>query len=177
MKKIGILSVMAFALLSFTSCGGGETAGKTDGDSTATANNVSTPPVDPNNPAAPTEPVIDLPVTTVSFDAETHDFKEIKAGAKVVHEFKFKNTGTNPLKIYNVKPSCGCTTPDWTREPVAPGAEGFIKVEFDSAGKNGIQKKSVTVTMNTEPKTKVLNFQGEVLGDPNAAPAGDGHGH
>ena len=175
MKKFGILSVVALSLLAFTSCGGGEsTEQKPGGDSLTTQ--VTTNPSNPTNPQAPTEPVIDLPVTTVSFDNESHDFKEIKAGTKVVHEFKFKNTGTNPLKVYNVKPSCGCTTPDWTKEPVAPGGEGFIKVEFDSAGKTGIQKKSVTVTMNTEPKTKVLNFQGEVLGDANAA-GGDGHAH
>ena len=170
MKKIGILSILAVSLLGLASCDSAGDAAKAKADSLAAAATNATPVVaDPNTPPVPTEPVIDLPVTTVTFtNGETHDFKEIKEGEKVVHEFKFKNTGTNPVKVYNVKPSCGCTTPDWTKEPVPPGGEGFIKVEFDSKGKSGLQKKSVTVTMNTEPKTKVLNFQGEVMGGPGA---------
>jgi hypothetical protein len=122
----------------------------------------SSPAIDPT----PTEPVIDLPVTSVEFDQELFDFREIQAGSKVKHRFTFTNTGSEPLKVYNVKPSCGCTTPDWSKEPVQPGASGYIEVEFDSAGKSGVQKKSVTVTMNTEPRTKVLNFQGEVVEEP-----------
>jgi hypothetical protein len=106
---------------------------------------------------------IDLPTTKAVFKTEKHDFKKIKQGEVVSYQFKVKNTGTHPLKIYNVKPSCGCTTPDWTKEEIAPGKFGYIEVQFDSAGKRGIQKKSVTVTMNTEPQTKVLSFEGEVL--------------
>jgi hypothetical protein len=174
MKKLGILSATALLLLSMTSCGSGE--GETTTDPAATAANAgevtttpATNPMDNPEDAGP-----DLPVTTAAFTEENHDFGKIKEGEKVVYEYKFKNTGSNPLKISNVKPSCGCTTPDWTKEEIAPGGQGFVKVEFDSKGKAGFQKKSVTVTMNTEPKTKILNFQTEVEGD-GSTPATGGH--
>lgn len=106
---------------------------------------------------------VPLPVTQVEFDGTSHDFGEIKQGAVVSHTFYFQNTGNVDLKIENVKPSCGCTTPDWTREAIPPGEKGFIKVEFDSKGKSGIQRKTVTVVANTEPKSTILTFSGEVV--------------
>ena len=59
--------------------------------------------------------------------------------------------------------SCGCTSPEWTKEDVAPGETGEIVVEFDSKGKKGMQNKSVTVITNSEPQAKVLSFSGEVI--------------
>ena len=86
----------------------------------------------------------------------------IEQGEKVSHVFTFKNTGNEPLVLSNVKPSCGCTTPSWTKEPVAPGEEGEILVEFDSKGKSGKQTKTVTITANTEPAKTVLTITGEI---------------
>lgn len=104
-----------------------------------------------------------LPLTTVNFFEETHDFGVIPEGNKVTCTFKFKNTGSNPLKVLNVKPSCGCVTPNWSKENIAPGAEGYITIEFDSKGKRGTQKKSVTVTFeNTDPKNKILTVKADV---------------
>ena len=102
------------------------------------------------------------PVTTVEFEDSKHDYGVIEQGEKVAHVFKFKNTGNEPLVLSNVKPSCGCTTPKWTKEPVAPGEIGEIHVEFDSKGKSGKQTKTVTVTANTDPAKTVLTITGDV---------------
>lgn len=107
----------------------------------------------------------DLPTTSVEFYEDSHNFGEIKEGEKVTHTFKFKNTGSNDLVIENVKPSCGCTTPNWSKDPIPPGEEGFVDVQFDSKGKSGMQKKSVTVVANISPKAKILTFSGEVINE------------
>jgi hypothetical protein len=100
-----------------------------------------------------------MPLTTVEFLENKHDFGKVQEGDKVSFTYKFKNTGTKPLKVNNVKPSCGCITPDWSKEDIAPGAEGFVTVEFDSKGKKGSQKRSVTVVFeNTNPKNYTLSF-------------------
>jgi hypothetical protein len=163
MKKIGVFLFGALMLVGMMSCEKSGSGDKNGTDSTGTAaNNVATPG-DPNSTTA--EPVSNMPLTTVEFMEESHNFGEVAEGDKVEHVFKFKNTGSNPLKVNNVKPSCGCTTPDWTKDEVAPGGEGFVKVEFDSKGKRGVQKKSVTVTFeNTDPKNKILSFNCEVTG-------------
>ena len=111
-------------------------------------------------PAADAVPV--GPTTTLEFTETKHDYGVIEQGEKVTHLFTFKNTGNEPLVLSNVKPSCGCTTPKWTKEPVAPGADGEIMVEFDSKGKSGKQTKTVTVTANTEPATIVLTITGDI---------------
>ncbi|MCS7073866.1 MAG: DUF1573 domain-containing protein [Bacteroidia bacterium] len=115
-----------------------------------------------NTTTSPKLETADSKKTTVQFDAMTHDFGKIIQGEKVTHRFKFKNTGNNPLIIKDVKPSCGCTTPDWTKDAVMPGNSGFIEVQFDSEGKKGMQNKSVTVTANTD-SVIILNFKGEVI--------------
>jgi len=99
-------------------------------------------------------------LTTVSWNEEVYDFGEIKQGDKVSHVFRFSNTGNYPLKLSNVKPSCGCTSPNWSQEPIQPGEEGFVEVVFDSAGKLGAQMKSITVFLNSEEQRKVLRFKG-----------------
>lgn len=105
----------------------------------------------------------DVPLTTIQFEEENHTFGKIIEGNIAEHVFKFKNSGDNPLIIKNVKASCGCTTPDWSKDPVAPGGEGYIKVSFDSNGKVGTQNKSVTVELNTAEKVRTLSFTGEVV--------------
>jgi Protein of unknown function (DUF1573) len=102
------------------------------------------------------------PVTTMTFTEERYNFGKVKAGAKVRHTFKFKNTGKNPLVIANASSSCGCTVPTWPKEPIAPGKSGQITVEFDSAGKVGGQSKRVAVVANTDPVENVIWIEGEV---------------
>ncbi|MFN0200372.1 MAG: DUF1573 domain-containing protein [Bacteroidia bacterium] len=120
--------------------------------------------------------------TTVKWDSELFDFGKIKQGEVAKHTFKFKNTGSTPLLVSFVKPSCGCTTPNWTKEEVAPGGEGTVEIHFNTAGKSGNQQKSITVFANTDPVILNLQFKGEIIADPTpATPATvhshDGHNH
>jgi hypothetical protein len=102
------------------------------------------------------------PLPVLVFEKQEHDFGTITEGQKVTYTYKFKNTGSAPLIIQNAQPSCGCTAPDWTREPIPVGGSGFVKAEFDSKGKPGMQNKSITVTSNTFPKTTQLKFKANV---------------
>jgi Protein of unknown function (DUF1573) len=102
------------------------------------------------------------PMPVLVFENMEHDFGNIKEGQKVSYTYKFKNTGAAPLIIQNAQPSCGCTAPDWTREPIPVGGTGFVKAEFDSKGKPGVQNKTITVTSNTFPKTAQLKFKATV---------------
>ncbi|HAC23977.1 MAG TPA: DUF1573 domain-containing protein [Cytophagales bacterium] len=106
------------------------------------------------------------PLPTLAFETTSHDFGTINEGQKVVHTYKFKNTGEAPLIIQSAQPSCGCTVPDWTKEPIPVGGTGFVKAEFDSNGKPGVNNKSITVTANTWPKTTQLNFKAMVVAKP-----------
>ena len=101
-------------------------------------------------------------VPVIKFETMEHDFGTIKQGDKVEYVYKFTNEGAAPLVLSQVKPSCGCTTPDWTKTPVAPGESGEIKVVFDSHGKSGKQNKTVNVHSNTEAGTDVLKFTAEI---------------
>jgi len=98
------------------------------------------------------------PTTTVKFEEYAHDFGMLNEGDKVYHKFKFKNTGTTPLIIENARGSCGCTVPQWPREPIAPGESGEIEVSYDSKNRKGKQTKSVSITANTEPRITKLNI-------------------
>lgn len=93
--------------------------------------------------------------------AETgiYDFGTLTEGDTVEHTFAFTNTGQFPLIINNITASCGCTTPEWPREPVAPGAKSSIRVRFNSRGKMGQQNKSITVFANTDPSMTDLQFK------------------
>jgi hypothetical protein len=104
-----------------------------------------------------------MPLTTIYFAETNHNFGKIAEGEKVSHRFTFKNTGDKPLLVADVKPSCGCTTPDWTKTEVAPGKEGYIMVQFDSQGRVGQQMKTVTVFANIKDQAAELHFTGEVV--------------
>lgn len=93
-----------------------------------------------------------------------HDFGKIKQGVPVTHEFKFTNKGAVPMVITNVTASCGCTTPDWTRDPIAPGGQGFIKATYNAAAAGGFNK-TVTVTSNIENGFVQLSIKGEVAAE------------
>ncbi len=86
------------------------------------------------------------------------NFGTITEGDTVEHVFKFKNTGEFPLIINNVTASCGCTTPEWPREPVAPGVTSSIRVRFNSRNKSGVQNKTVSIYANTNPSVTDLAF-------------------
>ena len=122
-----------------------------------------------NSNTASSEPVDPSKLAAITFEKYDHDFGKVKEGDKVSYTFKFKNTGANDLIISDARGSCGCTVPVWPKEPIKPGAESDIKVEYDSKGKNGVQKKTVTITANTNPSITTLNITTEVLGSADAA--------
>lgn len=99
----------------------------------------------------------------VAFETLRHDFGTFKEELGVQsYEFKFKNDGNAPLIINHVQASCGCTTPEWTREPVAPGANGAIKVSYDPRNRPGVFTKTIRVSSNAENSDVVLTIQGNV---------------
>ncbi|WP_291862360.1 DUF1573 domain-containing protein [Marinilabilia sp.] len=102
--------------------------------------------------------------SAISFEEEIYDFGEVKEdGGTVTHTFSFTNSGGQPLIVHTVRASCGCTSPDWTRQPIQPGKEGFIKATFDPRNRPGNFNKSVIVTTNADEPTKVLRITGKVL--------------
>ncbi len=101
-------------------------------------------------------------VTSIKFDEMSYDWGKLKEGDKMTHLFKFKNVGNEDLIISDARGSCGCTVPEWPKEPIKAGKTGEIKVIFDSAHKNGPQSKTVTLTANTDPANVVLMIKGNV---------------
>ncbi len=103
---------------------------------------------------------------TIEFEKEVHDFGDMKQHGDASTVFTFKNTGSEPLIIENAKGSCGCTVPQWPKEPIAPGKTGEIKVKYDSK-RVGPINKSVTITSNaTNEKTKVIRIKGNIEAAP-----------
>ena len=84
----------------------------------------------------------------IDFEDSVYHFGEVTIGEKVTHAFSFSNTGTEPLLLLDVQTSCGCTAPDWSKDPIMPGEESEIKVVFNTAGKRGSQYKKITVLSN-----------------------------
>lgn len=180
MKNLRLLSLAAFAVLL------GVSACKND-NSASTASSGSNTPASTSEVANPqgqtgeaTPPATTGPTTTVQFEELVHEFGEVVEGTLVKHVYKFKNTGNEPLVISDAKGSCGCTVPDWPREPVPPGGSGVINVQFDSKGKGSDdgqkQSKRVTVTANTNPAQTYLTITGVVKKDPKA-PKPEGAAH
>lgn len=104
----------------------------------------------------------DQPKAEISFETIDHDFGKIKEGTMAMYEFKFTNTGKAPLVLSEVRPSCGCTTPEWPKEPIAPGATNKVKAVFNSYARPGVFEKSITVKSNAGTGEIVLRFRGTV---------------
>ena len=113
--------------------------------------------------AVPVAPAVENKnAAEMKFDVETYDFGTIKQGDKVTYDFSFTNTGKEPLLITNAQGSCGCTVPQWPKEPIAKTSKGTIHVEFNSAGKMGMQDKTVTISSNAKNAQVVLHLKGNV---------------
>ncbi|MCB2410460.1 DUF1573 domain-containing protein [Hymenobacter lucidus] len=133
------------------------------------ASDVANPTVDNPNVASETEaPNPNAPVMT--FAESEHNFGDIKPGDVVKHTFEFTNTGKSPLLIENATASCGCTTPNWTKDPIAPGAKGTIEVQFNSQGKSGLQNKEVAVRANTQPSITQIAIKANILPESTNGP-------
>ena len=104
-----------------------------------------------------------LKKTTLKFVATEHDFGMVKEGEKVKHVFEVLNTGKANLLLLDVRPSCGCTSPNYDKKPIRPGKKGTIEIVFDTKGRPGRQRKTVMVATNTEPSNTVLTFFCDVI--------------
>ncbi|MCQ2342562.1 MAG: DUF1573 domain-containing protein [Paludibacteraceae bacterium] len=103
----------------------------------------------------------------ITFEKTSHDFGRIQeSDGRVSTVFNFKNEGMAPLVLSNVRASCGCTTPKWTREPVEPGQTGAITVTYNPNGRPGKFSKTITVTSNAKEQTLRLYIKGEVIPKP-----------
>lgn len=168
MKKLALVLIAAMSMALFA-CQTSGNAGKSDTDQPVAS--TATPAAPAATPQAPKKPdylakAEGMSQTTVEWSADTYDYGSVATGAKVTHQFRFTNTGDAPLTLTRVKPSCGCTTPTYTKEEIAPGEDGFIDVAFNTAGKSGVQNKTVTVTGNFAGTNKILRINGEVTAAP-----------
>ena len=163
MKKLSILLSLAVAVSFFYACADEGSAAKSAAEdaiaTTAPAADANT--VTPTPPATPPAPT--GPTTTMTFDQTEFNFGKVDEGEVVAHTFKFSNTGKEPLIISNAKGSCGCTVPQWPREPIPVGESASITVEFNSKGKKGPRNQKVTITANTNPPQSFVALVGEVI--------------
>ncbi len=176
MKSFKFLSLVCLlGMLSFAACkndGGAAATEETKVTPASTTSTTTTPAGDANaaDPAVPAGPI-----TSIDIPEPTFDFGEVMEGEKVQHDYPIKNTGDEPLIISNAKGSCGCTVPEWPREPIAPGETAMIKVQFDSKGKGkvggNLQSKRVTITANTDPAQTYLTIKGKVNKEEGAEAA------
>ncbi len=105
----------------------------------------------------------------ISFDLEVHDFGKInEADGTVTVNFGFTNTGSLPLMIKQVHASCGCTSPNWSKEPVLPGKKGFVSATYNPKNRPGPFSKTVTVVSNASTQNKVLTIRGDVIPKPKS---------
>ncbi len=142
--------IIAISMFILVSCG-------EDGNKKASGDLVS-------NPISANDTLANLAETApiMTFAENIHDFGTLLDGEVVTYKFKFKNTGNADLIISNASASCGCTIPSYPKEPIIPGGEGAIDVQFNSSGKVGTFDKNVTITSNTIPTQIYLVIRGEV---------------
>lgn len=164
MKSIKVLAVAALCTLAFSCNKKEETSTAQDVDS-AQAQTVVEALSQQENPEESEllKEAQNKPLTTIAFSETDFNFGDIKKGEKVEHVYEVTNTGTNPLIISNVKPGCGCTVPDYTKEPILPGQKGKITLHFDSANFDGSVYKAADVYMNVEKAPVKLNFSANIL--------------
>ncbi len=142
MKKL--FSVLILATIAFTSVIG-----------------QNTQPVEPVKQDNPNAPVI-------KFESEVHNYGKVPINGDGSCQFKFTNTGKEPLILSNVKASCGCTVPSWPKEPIPPGGSGVIDVKYTTMNRAHTINKSITVFSNASNNTVILRLEGEVYEDPAA---------
>lgn len=104
----------------------------------------------------------------IVFGETSHDFGQITEGTHATRLFAFWNEGDASFRLTSVLASCGCTTPEWSRESIAPGDSGYVTVVYDSKGRPGRFHKTVAVRSTAEPDLSILEIEGfvtEVLED------------
>ncbi|MBM3452842.1 MAG: DUF1573 domain-containing protein [Bacteroidetes bacterium] len=140
-------SLLILTILVTLACGGKSSVAVDEGKKTVTGNASD-----------------DLSKTTMKFDNDEIDLGNVQKGSKTKAIFTVTNTGKNPLKITDVKPSCGCTTASKPENPILPGKSEKIEIYFEPNSEQVKEQiKSVTVIANTDPPVVVLKFKAYVL--------------
>ncbi len=114
-------------------------------------------------PAPTSDGQSDTKYPVISFEQTEYDFGTVNEGDIVEYTFKFKNTGNFPLIINKATATCGCTVPEWPRDPIGVGKSGEIKVRFNTRNKPNHQTKYVTISANTKPELTRLKITGNVI--------------
>lgn len=166
MKKT--LSIIALSIIGFGLVSCKKENKETQSTETATTDSAAVAaPVTTDSAAAPVAgetaaPVSNEPSTSVALSENSFDFGKIKKGDKVEHVYEITNTGKNPLIISEVKPGCGCTAPDFTKEPIMPGKKGKVTLHFDSSSFDGNVQKYADVFANVEKAPIRLTFTANI---------------
>lgn len=142
--------------LALGACNNGNKAETTDSSSVISTDQI-------NNPATADQPVVDpSKLAVMKFNKTEHHFGDIVENQSVETVYEFVNEGKVDLLISKCEAQCGCTVPNWPRQPIKPGEKGEIKVVFNSAGKSGTNNKIVTVFANIEGGKTELRFTANV---------------
>ncbi|MFS4473769.1 DUF1573 domain-containing protein [Chryseobacterium sp. T20] len=166
MKKT--LSIIALSIIGFGLVSCKKENKETQSAETATTDSAAVvAPLTTDSAAAPVAgetvaPVSNEPSTSVALSENSFDFGKIKKGDKVEHVYEITNTGKNPLIISEVKPGCGCTAPDFTKEPIMPGKKGKVTLHFDSSSFDGNVQKYADVFANVEKAPIRLTFTANI---------------
>lgn len=115
-----------------------------------------------NNKVAPVENKSIGTQAEITFEKLEHDYGQVQKNGNGETTFTYKNTGKTPLILSNVRSSCGCTVPSWSREPLMPGQSASIRVKYNTANPGPINK-SVTVESNARENRVILKIKGTVL--------------
>lgn len=160
-----ILLIVAIALTGYNtillSSGEGAVSTTPAAVNMPTNNPVATPPMNINQDTPPADP--NRPLTNIKFAEEIHDFGDISQESENKYSFEFTNTGVEPLIIENATGSCGCTVPNYPKEPIMPGQKANIDVVYKPGQQEGPQQKTVTVTANTEPRQTLVKIKANVI--------------
>ncbi|SDQ83957.1 Protein of unknown function [Chryseobacterium soldanellicola] len=172
MKKT--LSIIALSIIGFglVSCKKENKEAQSTATVAADSSATATPTASTDSASATATPVTtaeagtpapsNQPSTTVALSESNFDFGNVKKGDKVQHIYEVTNTGKNPLVISEVKPGCGCTVPDFTKEPIMPGKKGKITLHFDSSNFDGNVNKYADVFANVEKAPIKLTFTANI---------------
>lgn len=148
MKRISIALTFVLALATLISCGKKNAVSKIKKENIAEAQK--------------RDKDISRGAAVISFDKEVFNFGTVKEGEIVETSFIITNTGKSDLVITDAKATCGCTVPDWPKNPIAPGKTGTVKVKFNTSGKPNKQMKQITLYTNTATGREVVKISGMV---------------
>lgn len=150
-----LLAISALAIFSFQSC-----EKKSQPADQIHIDTMKAGPVNPNELSI--KEAQSKPLTNVAISEDTFDFGTIKKGEVKSHTYEITNTGTNPLIISEVKPGCGCTIPEFTKDPIMPGKKGKITLKFESEAFDGVVHKTADVYANVAKAPITINFTANI---------------